>query len=174
MQCCQMSNIMYEYNCAMIDHGPLTRYVKLGVAHAPGMSGTFCPPPWFSDPDMHHDTCVTHVPWCMPRSLLAVSFDVGGGENVPGIPGVCATVNYGLRPEQNGSILQNTFWNAISLMKIIVFLVKFHWYFFIKPTILRIYLVRRPCMHASMHPCMCVCTWWIKGIKIQRNCMPIS
>ena len=35
---------------------------------------------------MHHDTCVTHVPWCMPGSLTC-----GGGENVPGIPGACAT-----------------------------------------------------------------------------------
>ena len=26
-------------------HGPLTRYVKLWVAHAPGMPGTFSPPP---------------------------------------------------------------------------------------------------------------------------------
>ena len=26
-------------------HGPLTRYVKLRVSHAPGMSGTFSPPP---------------------------------------------------------------------------------------------------------------------------------
>ena len=25
-------------------NGPLTRYVKLGVAHAPGMSRTFSPP----------------------------------------------------------------------------------------------------------------------------------
>ena len=24
---------------------------------------------WVSDPDMHHGTCVTHVPWCMPGSL---------------------------------------------------------------------------------------------------------
>ena len=24
----------------------------------------------FSDPDMHHGGCVTHVPWCMPRSLV--------------------------------------------------------------------------------------------------------
>ena len=29
----------------------------------------FPPPPRFSDPDMHHGTCVTHVPWCMPGSL---------------------------------------------------------------------------------------------------------
>ena len=27
-----------------IHNGPLTRYVKLGVAHAPGMTGTFSPP----------------------------------------------------------------------------------------------------------------------------------
>ena len=50
-------------------HGPLVRYVKLRVAHAPGMQGTFSPPPRVSDPDMHHGTCVTHMPWCMPGSL---------------------------------------------------------------------------------------------------------
>ena len=51
------------------DHGSLARYVKLRVAFAPGMPGTFSPPPWVSDPDMHHGTCVTHVPWCMPVPL---------------------------------------------------------------------------------------------------------
>ena len=50
-------------------NGPLARYVKLRVAHAPGMPGTFSPPAWVNDPDMHHGTCVTHVPWCMPGSL---------------------------------------------------------------------------------------------------------
>ena len=50
-------------------HGPLTRYVNLWVAHAPGMPGTLSPPPRVSDPDMHHGACVTHVPWCMPGSL---------------------------------------------------------------------------------------------------------
>ena len=52
-------------------HGPLARYVKLRVAHAPGMSGTFSPPPRDSDADMHHDTCVKHVSWCMPGSLTS-------------------------------------------------------------------------------------------------------
>ena len=47
-------------------YGPLAIYVKLRVAHAPG---TFPPPPRVSDPDMHHGTYVTHVPWCMPWSL---------------------------------------------------------------------------------------------------------
>ena len=52
-------------------HGPLARYVKLWVAHTPGMLGSFFPPPLVSDPDMHHGTCVTHVPWCMPGSVTS-------------------------------------------------------------------------------------------------------
>ena len=52
-------------------YGLLARYAKLLVAHAPGMPGTFSPPPQFSYPDMHHGTCVTHVPWCMPGSLTS-------------------------------------------------------------------------------------------------------
>ena len=52
-------------------NGPLTRYAELRVAHAPGMPGTFSPLPRVSDPDMHHGTCVTHVPWCMPGSLTS-------------------------------------------------------------------------------------------------------
>ena len=35
------------------------------------MPGTFSPPPWVSDPDMHHGTCVTHVSWCMPGSMIS-------------------------------------------------------------------------------------------------------
>ena len=54
-----------------VNNGPLARYAKLRVAHAPGMPGTFSPPLRVSDPDMHHGTCVTHVPWCMPWSLTS-------------------------------------------------------------------------------------------------------
>ena len=60
-------------------HGPLARYVKLRVVHAVGMPRTFPPSPRVCDPDMHQDTCVMH------------SFEVGGGENGPGIPGACTT-----------------------------------------------------------------------------------
>ena len=35
------------------------------------MPGTFSPPPWVSDPDMLHGTCVTHVLWCMPGTLTS-------------------------------------------------------------------------------------------------------
>ena len=45
--------------------------------------------PLVSDPDMHRGTCVTHVPWCMSGSLTS-----GGGENIRGIPGACATPNF--------------------------------------------------------------------------------
>ena len=51
------------------DNGPLARYVKLRVAHAPGMPGTFSPR--VSDPDMHDGTYVTHVPSCMLESLTS-------------------------------------------------------------------------------------------------------
>ena len=34
-------------------------------------AGTFFPPPWVRNPDMHHGTCVTHVPWCMPGPLTS-------------------------------------------------------------------------------------------------------
>ena len=44
--------------------------------------------PIVSDPGINHGTCVTHVPWCMLGSL-----NRGGMENVPGIPGACATRN---------------------------------------------------------------------------------
>ena len=45
--------------------------------------------PLVSNPGTHHGTCVMHVPWCMSGSLTR-----GGGENVPGIPGACATRNF--------------------------------------------------------------------------------
>ena len=75
-------------------NGPLARYVKVSVAHAPGMLGMFPRhrfqrKPLVSDPGMYHGTCVTRVPWCMSGSLTC-----NGGENVPGVPGACATRNF--------------------------------------------------------------------------------
>ena len=42
--------------------------LNIADAHAPG---TFNPPLQVSDPDMHHGTCLTHVPWYMPGSLTS-------------------------------------------------------------------------------------------------------
>ena len=50
------------------------------MACAPGMPGKFSPPPRISDPDMHHGTCVTHVPWCMSGSLTSGFFEVVPGK----------------------------------------------------------------------------------------------
>ena len=76
-------------------HGPLARYVKLqGCACAGNADNVFSSHrlqrnPIVSDPGMHHGTCVTHVPWCTSGSLTR-----DGGENVPGIPGACATRHF--------------------------------------------------------------------------------
>ena len=56
---------------------------KLRVAHAPGMLGTFSPPPRVSDPDMHHGTC-------MPKSLISSLFWSRWRGN---FRGACATRN---------------------------------------------------------------------------------
>ena len=66
-------------------NGLLTRYEKLWVVHAPGMWGTFTPPPRVCDPDMHHGSCVTHVPWCMPGSLTSSFLWSRWRGNVPGM-----------------------------------------------------------------------------------------
>ena len=42
---------------------------KIAGCACAGIPGTFSPPPRVSDPDRHHGTCLTHVPWCMPGSL---------------------------------------------------------------------------------------------------------
>ena len=63
-----ISKVMFYFD-KDIQHGPVTRYVKLQGVHAPGMPGTFSPTLLGSDPDMHHGTCMKHVTWCMPWSL---------------------------------------------------------------------------------------------------------
>ena len=51
------------------------------------MPGTFSPPPRFSDPDMHHGTCATHVPWCVPGSLTTgFLWSRGRGKRFPIFP----------------------------------------------------------------------------------------
>ena len=72
-------------------HGPLTSYVKLRVVHAPVMPGTFSRHRGLAIP-----TCITARAWSTYRDAcrvrwLKVFIEVGDGENVPGIPGACAT-----------------------------------------------------------------------------------
>ena len=58
------STVLLVYHCC---HGSLARYVKLRRE----CWERFPRPPQVSDPDMHHGTCVTHVPWCMPGLLTS-------------------------------------------------------------------------------------------------------
>ena len=52
-------------------HGSLVKYVKLQVVHAPGMPGTFPPPPRVDDPDMRTIIQTNHdlVDWRKHASL---------------------------------------------------------------------------------------------------------
>ena len=60
-------------------HGPLSRYVKLRVAHAPGMPGTFSPRPTSKETSRHasrhvrHARAVMHVGIAYPWSLGKLS-----------------------------------------------------------------------------------------------------
>ena len=58
------------------------------------MPGMFSPPPQIGDPDMHHGTCVTNVPWCMPGLLTNGFLWSRWWGKLPGIPGSCATRNF--------------------------------------------------------------------------------
>ena len=63
--------IEYFSSIGKLLHEPLARYVKLRVVHALGMPRTFSLPLWVSNPNMHHGTCVMHVPCCMLGSLTS-------------------------------------------------------------------------------------------------------
>ena len=49
-------------------NGPVGYVWLSGCARAGNAESVF-PPPRVSDPNIHHGTRVTHVPWCMPGSL---------------------------------------------------------------------------------------------------------
>ena len=75
--------------------------------------------PLVNDPGKYHGTCVTHEPLYMLGSLTR-----GGGDNVPGFPGACATPNlrYLVRGpwplERQGKCLHDTHAEMMSPAKI--------------------------------------------------------
>ena len=87
--------VMHSSLIELGHHWPLIIYVKLRVAHAPGMPGTFSPPPPISDPDMHHGTRVKHVPWYMPGSLTNGLLWSRWRRKCSRHSGACATRNFG-------------------------------------------------------------------------------
>ena len=67
-------------NIPSVPYGPLTRFVNFECRdrfprHRLQRKPLVC------DPGMYHDTCVTHVPWCMSGTLTH-----GGGEMFPVFP----------------------------------------------------------------------------------------
>ena len=75
------------YICVLVRAWASCQIRKIADAHAPGMPGTFSPSPQVSDPGMHHGTCVTHVPWCMPGSLTSGSLrNRRRGKTFPAFP----------------------------------------------------------------------------------------
>ena len=69
-------------------HGPLVRYVKLRIVQAPGMPGTFSPPPTSKETASQRSRHASrHV-----RDARAVIANPLWREN--GIPGACATRNF--------------------------------------------------------------------------------
>ena len=70
-------NTIHIYVCVWVEtweHGPLNRYIKLWVAQAPGMPGTFSLLTTSKETtslwSRHASgTCITHMPWCMSGSL---------------------------------------------------------------------------------------------------------
>ena len=64
--------------------------IIVGCACA-GIAGNVFPATGVSDSDMHHDTCVTPVPWRLPGLLTSGFFWSRWQRKSSGIPGTCAT-----------------------------------------------------------------------------------
>ena len=67
---CQITLARGDVAVTMVRQWVPNQIRKLRVVHAPGMPGTFSPPPRVSDPNMQSDTSVTHVPWSLTSSFL--------------------------------------------------------------------------------------------------------
>ena len=88
---------------------------KIADAHAPGMPETFSPRPPVSDPDMHHSTCVTHVPWCMLGSLTnGFLWSRSRGKTFPAFPAHAQPTTLRIWKEAHGASLYPTHTSSIS------------------------------------------------------------
>ena len=103
------------YNCTFAYPWASSQIRNIAGCACAGNAGNVSPhrrlqrKPLVSDPGMHHGTCVTHVPWCMSGSLTR-----GGGENVPGIPGACATRNFPY-------LVRGPFWDSMLARLLIMY-----------------------------------------------------
>ena len=88
------ANLLRRVPLDLTEHGTFVRYVKLQIVYAPGRSGTFSSPPRVSDPDVHHGTCVAHVPCWMSGSLTRGLLWTQWRGKRSLHPGVCTTRNF--------------------------------------------------------------------------------
>ena len=71
----------------LLIHGPLTRYVKLQVAHAPGMPGTFSPAADFKgNRKLAIPTCITARAWRTCRDACRDRAPAVTGKTFPAFP----------------------------------------------------------------------------------------
>ena len=76
------------------------------------MPGTFSPPLRVSDPDMHHGTCVTHVPWCMSGSLTnGFLLSRWRGETFPAFPAHAQPAILRIWQEVHEPCYQGSWWH---------------------------------------------------------------
>ena len=80
-----------DIHVQLLCHGPLVRYIKLWVAHAPGMPGKFSLPPRVSDPDtravMDAGECATRTFASLVRGPKARILVTADGSNFCGCDG---------------------------------------------------------------------------------------
>ena len=70
-----------------VDHGPLTRYVKLQVAHAPGMPGAFSPAADFKgNRELAIPACITARAWGTCRDACRDRLPVVAEKTFPAFP----------------------------------------------------------------------------------------
>ena len=70
--CCLI--LLLELVYILYNHGPLARYVKLRVAHVPGMTGTFSPPPTSKEIAIYRSRRASRQA-CDARAIMHVGID---------------------------------------------------------------------------------------------------
>ena len=102
----------YQNDNFQFSHGPLTRYVKSRVAHAPGMPGTFPPAAHFKENrQLAIPACITARAWRTCRDACRDRLPAVAGKTFPAFPAHAHPHFYvsGKRPIDENVIKMTTF-----------------------------------------------------------------
>ena len=92
--CLNLESGQEDADTHLLLHGPLTRYVKLRVAHAREFRERFPSPPISKETASQRSRHASrHVRLARAVMYVGIAYP-HWGENVPGIPGACATRNF--------------------------------------------------------------------------------